>query len=75
VTEFEMDQIKKMAADAQRLRALLKRVEWGGLDDCSYPVCPVCQGNDPAYVGRGIPEEDRHRTGHKPGCELAAALG
>ena len=56
-------------ADAQRLRALLRELEWAGdpnqgRDYC--PVCPTCRGYRP--------ETDDEPVGHVPGCRLAAEL-
>lgn len=50
-------------ADLDRVRAVLRRVEWTGgawISEGHGRFCPVCQGWDTA--------------GHAPGCALAAAL-
>jgi len=56
-------------ADAERLRGLLRELEWAGdpnqgRDYC--PVCPTCRGYRP--------ETDDEPVGHVPGCRLAAEL-
>jgi hypothetical protein len=54
--------------EAERLRGLLRRLEW--VNDDGIPVCPVCSGlkEPPAY-----PPD--YPVGHEePGCWLAAEL-
>jgi hypothetical protein len=55
-------------AEVERLRGLLRRLEW--VNDDGIPVCPVCSGlkEPPAY-----PPD--YPVGHDPeGCWLAAEL-
>jgi hypothetical protein len=67
-------------ADADRLREVLREVEWeastyDNYDDCDYRCCPCCNGVYP-----GEPEIDRPEhwpdipIGHAPNCRLALAL-
>jgi hypothetical protein len=49
-------------AEIERLRGLLKRLEWAGGSGCEYAACPGC-GDLKTQAG-----------GHAPDCELAAAL-
>jgi hypothetical protein len=55
------EELKAQLAEA---RALLKELEWSGLDGWvpPTPCCPVCPGQ-------------KDEMGHEPGCRLAKALG
>jgi hypothetical protein len=54
-----------LVAEVERRRGLLARLEWsdttGWVDGAAEAACPVCGGT--------------MAKGHKPGCEIAAALG
>jgi hypothetical protein len=54
----------KLEAQLAEARALLKELEWSGLDGWvpPNPCCPVCPGQ-------------KDEMGHEPGCRLAKALG
>lgn len=79
--DYMRDVLKKAGADLtftpegprlfvpelDRARALLKRIEWEGGDDCGDPQCPACYGMAPNSGAREI--------GHRADCELAALIG
>ena len=63
------DDLVWAVAEVDRLRGLLRELEWAGdpnqgRDYC--PVCPTCRGYRP--------ETDDEPVGHVPGCRLAAEL-
>jgi len=55
------EDIEKLLAQNAELQRLLQEHQWSGLTPTkSYGVCPECCGSS--------------RTGHRPGCAIAAAL-
>jgi hypothetical protein len=61
MSDREKDMLRAQLAEC---RALLKELEWSGLDGWvpPNPSCPVCPGQ-------------KDEMGHEPGCRLAKALG
>jgi hypothetical protein len=60
------------AVTLERVRALLKRIEWSGVYDSGYgdrchPCCPSCRADSPTDGGGD--------GKHEPGCELTALIG
>lgn len=51
---------RELIAEVDRLRDLLARLEWAGYDGYGN-LCGICE----------MPQD----RGHRPGCDLAAALG
>ena len=49
-----------LITEVQRLRGLLKRLEWEGSDYIESPACPACQSGQ--------------QGGHVSGCWLAAEI-
>jgi hypothetical protein len=59
-----------LVAELRKLRAALERAQWGACEPCGEKgVCPECRGRDPAEFA----SDDE--AGHRPGCQIAAALG
>jgi hypothetical protein len=65
-----------LVGEVERLRGLLKEMEWAGncgaYDDYAA-CCPDCGGYEQEYP---VPDMSGkvHPAGHRPRCELAAAL-
>jgi hypothetical protein len=72
--EWKSEAHRAAALQAPAALRLLLKHQWGGLDECAYPICPECEQLDPQYIGNGIDPKDAHRTGHKPDCEIARVL-
>lgn len=58
--EHAPSDVSALIAEVERLRAILKRVEWG--PEHGAPICPSCGA---FFADKPI---------HAPGCELAALL-
>lgn len=72
------DDIKASWAETDRLRALLKTLEWSGstvvyYDGASADSCPSCGGIKPGEIVYEAYSDDSH-FGHAADCELDAAL-
>jgi hypothetical protein len=59
----------KLAAQAPAMARLLLKHQWGGLDECSYSICPECGGNQPF-----ADTKFERPPGHAPNCKLVKAL-
>ena len=66
-----------IVAEVERLRALLREVEWVP-DDEDVRLCPMCHGIHPDDLlhPRAVwwMSEPPERAGHAPNCRIAAAL-
>lgn len=71
---------REVMAEREKLLALLREVEWGGLvksDDREEmgEGCPCCGGIRPGAPNECCAKAYKFRIGHSPNCRLAAFLG
>lgn len=82
------DELRRAWAETDRVRAVLRSVEWSAFEQTDYdgvgvPCCPSCGGFKPDhelaahYVAEDSGKTQYHQgyvLGHKDGCALVAAL-
>ncbi len=71
IFKWLVDEVAAKDAQIKRLREALKLVEWC-IDtnrEGYFPKCPICRGRNPSSGTSQV-----FYIGHKPGCEIAAAL-
>jgi hypothetical protein len=67
-------ELERAEADRDRLRSLLRQLEWSSFrsyNGSNRPACHVC-GNWETFLPGVV---DGHSGSHRPDCELNAALG
>jgi hypothetical protein len=63
-------QALRLIDEVERVRALLKKIEWQGRSGPDESGCPVCNEEEPV---RSFSFRD-NQVGHRSDCELAALL-
>lgn len=67
--EIRLADLDFLIGEVERLRGLLKRLEWEGQNRWEDAACPVCAGTIP-----GEPVNAAAHPGHREDCWLAAVL-
>lgn len=58
--------VARLTRELEEARAVLREVEWAGQNQWGERQCSLCHGDEA--------KEGEPRTGHRPGCRLAAVL-